>query len=118
MQMSILFAVVALVVLGIVSFRFSTRARRRGAWKIVGALAGIQVALQIAAMSIIVYLKQHRSSWFSPNTQYGASFILLITSWSTGVFVVVGLVGTGLAAHAGHKWAAGKRGYHPIPDAH
>lgn len=45
MQLSIVFAVVALVVLGIVSFRFSTRARRRGAWKIVGALAGVQGTL-------------------------------------------------------------------------
>lgn len=42
MQMSIVFAVVVLVVLVVVSFRFSTRARRRGAWKIVGALTGIQ----------------------------------------------------------------------------
>ncbi|KAG8693329.1 hypothetical protein FRC09_010582 [Ceratobasidium sp. 395] len=71
MQMSVVFAVITLIALSIVSFRFSTRARRRGAWKIVGALTGLQ-----------------------------------------------GLVGTGFAARAGHKWAAGKRGYHPIPDAH
>jgi len=68
-------------------------------------------------MAIVVHLKQNRSSWFSLNTQYGASFILVIISWCTGVFLVVGLVGTGFAAHAGYRWAAGKRGYHPIPDA-
>ncbi|KAG9090085.1 hypothetical protein FRC07_012189, partial [Ceratobasidium sp. 392] len=102
----------------IVSFRFSTRARRRGAWKIVGALTGLQVALQIIAMAIIVHLRRTRPGWFSDNTQYGASFILLVISWSISTLLVIGLVGTGFAARAGHGWAAGKRGYHPIPDAH
>ncbi|KAG8696288.1 hypothetical protein FRC08_007254 [Ceratobasidium sp. 394] len=118
MQMSIVFAVITLIVLSIVSFRFSTRARRRGAWKIVGALTGLQVALQITAMAIIVHLRRTYPSWFSNNTRYGASFVLLVVSWSISTILATGLVGTGFAARAGHKWAAGRRGYHPIPDAH
>ncbi|QRW11449.1 hypothetical protein RhiLY_10448 [Ceratobasidium sp. AG-Ba] len=118
MQMSVVFAVITLIALGIVSFRFSTRARRRGAWKLVGALTALQVALQIAAMAMIVHLRRTYPGWFSSNTKYGPSFILLIVSWSISTLLAIGLVGTGFAARAGHKWAAGKRGYHPIPDAH
>jgi len=118
MQMSVVFAVVTLITLGVVSFRFSTRARRRGAWKIVGALSGLQVVLQIAAMAIIVHLRRTHPAWFGNNAEYGASFILVIIVWSTSVILIVGLVGTGFAARAGHRWAAGKRGYRAIPDAH
>ncbi|KAG8735717.1 hypothetical protein FRC12_017949 [Ceratobasidium sp. 428] len=117
MQMSVVFAVITLIALSIVSFRFSTRARRRGAWKIVGALTGLQVALQITAMAIIVHLRRTRPGWFGDNARYGASFVLLVVSWSISALLAIGLVGTGFAARAGHKWAAGKRGYHPIPDA-
>ncbi|KAF8728356.1 Golgi transport complex subunit 5, partial [Rhizoctonia solani] len=118
MQMSIVLEVVVLLVLFVVSFRFSTRARRRGAWKVIGALTGLQVALQILTMAIVVHLRRTRPRWFHDNTEYGASFILLVIAWSVGFLLMVGLVGTGFAARAGHKWAAGKRGYHPIPDAH
>ncbi|EUC58330.1 3-beta hydroxysteroid dehydrogenase/isomerase family containing protein, putative [Rhizoctonia solani AG-3 Rhs1AP] len=118
MQMGIVLEVVVLLVLFLVSFRFSTRARRRGAWKVIGALTGLQVALQIATMAIIVHLRRTRPKWFDDMTQYGASFILLVVAWSVGFLLMVGLVGTGFAARAGYKWAAGKRGYHPIPDAH
>ncbi|CAE6400348.1 unnamed protein product [Rhizoctonia solani] len=118
MQMSIVLEVVVLLVLFLVSFRFSTRARRRGAWKVIGALTGLQVAPQIATMAIVVHLRRTRPGWFDDKTQYGASFILLVVAWSVGFLLMVGLVGTGFAARAGHKWAAGKRGYHPIPDAH
>ncbi|CAE6497584.1 unnamed protein product [Rhizoctonia solani] len=118
LQMSIVLEVVVLLILFVVSFRFSTRARRRGAWKVIGALTGLQVVLQIATMAIVVHLRQTRPRWFDDNTQYGASFILLVVAWPLGFLLMVGLIGTGLAAHAGHKWAAGKRGYDPIPDAH
>ncbi|GAB1524419.1 hypothetical protein RhiTH_007573 [Rhizoctonia solani] len=118
MQMSIVLEVVVLLVLFVVSFRFSTRARRRGAWKVIGALTGLQVALQILTMAIVVHLRRTRPRWFHDNTEYGASFILLVIAWSVGFLLMVGLVGTGFAARAGHKWAAGKRGYYPIPDAH
>ncbi|KAJ1300515.1 hypothetical protein OPQ81_005328 [Rhizoctonia solani] len=118
MQMSIVLEVVVLLVLFVVSFRFSTRARRRGAWKVIGAITGLQVALQITTMAIVVHLRRTRPGWFDDNTQYGPSFILLVIAWSMGFLLMVGLVGTGFAARAGHKWAAGKRGYHPIPDAH
>ncbi|KAF8750759.1 Golgi transport complex subunit 5 [Rhizoctonia solani] len=117
-MMSIVLEVVVLLVLFVVSFRFSTRARRRGAWKVIGALTGLQVALQILTMAIVVHLRRTRPRWFHDNTEYGASFILLVIAWSVGFLLMVGLVGTGFAARAGHKWAAGKRGYYPIPDAH
>jgi len=43
------------------------------------------------------------------------SFYLNVTSWTMDVLLIAGLVATGFAARAGHKWAAGRRGYYPIP---
>jgi len=114
-QLSLIFAFVALVALAVVSFRCSTRARRRSAWKVVACLVGLHAALQIVAMSIVAHLLRTSKHRFYEGTRLNTSFYLNVTSWTMDVLLIAGLVATGFAARAGHKWAAGRRGYYPIP---
>lgn len=46
----------------------------------------------------------------------GTSYVLNAVDWIFGIFIVFGVVTTGLSADAGHRWAAGNRAYRPIPD--
>ena len=48
----------------------------------------------------------------------GTAYVLNTVSWAADILIVLGVVVTGLAADAGHKWAAGNRAYRPIPDHH
>jgi len=114
---SVVFALAGLVVLIIVSSHLSTRARRRGAWKLVTGATFVHAALQITTMAIVLRLfitEQYRFP--DPNTKLYVSFWLCVTSIIISLLLTVGLAYTGLAARAGHKWAAGRRPYEPIPD--
>lgn len=44
----------------------------------------------------------------------GTAYVLNVFSWLFDVLIVIGVVVTGIAADAGHKWAAGNRAYTPI----
>jgi branched-subunit amino acid transport protein len=46
----------------------------------------------------------------------GDSFFINLGSWILDVLISIGVATTGLAANAGHAWAAGGRAYRPIPD--
>ncbi|KZT56152.1 hypothetical protein CALCODRAFT_497718 [Calocera cornea HHB12733] len=114
---SVVFALAGLVVLVICSSHLSTRARRRSAWKWVTGATFVHAALQITTMAIVLRLfitEQYRFP--DPNTKLYASFYLCLTSILISLLLTAGLAYTGLAARAGHKWAAGRRPYEPIPD--
>ncbi|KZO92585.1 hypothetical protein CALVIDRAFT_303332 [Calocera viscosa TUFC12733] len=114
---SVVFALAGLVVLVIVSSHLSTRARRRGAWKWVTGATLVHAALQITTMAIVLRLFITEQNRFpDPNTKLYASFWLCVTSIIISLLLTAGLAYTGLAARAGHKWAAGRRPYEPIPD--
>lgn len=59
------------------------------------------------------YLQGVVSQFIQP--MLGTAYVLNTVSWIFDVFIVVGIVATGLAADAGHAWAAGNRAYRSIP---
>ncbi|KAF8515451.1 hypothetical protein JB92DRAFT_2914810 [Gautieria morchelliformis] len=114
-QLSLVFAAAALVSLLVVSTGFSTRSRRRTAWQGVAALTGLHGALQIITMAIIVCLHSRSAYPLFGEAKLSTSFYLSTISWSLDVFIIAGLLYTAFAAKSGKRWAAGRRGYQPIP---
>jgi len=112
-QLSSVFAVAAVVSIFAAAL---SRARRRKMWEIVATLIGLRAACQILAMSLIVHLWR---TWDYPafrNANLSSSFFINLASWILDVLISIGVAATGLAANAGHTWAAGGRAYRPIPD--
>jgi len=112
-QLSVIFATAALLALTLANI--STRARRRTAWKIVSSLVAFHGLLQITTMALVAQLLRSYPANFAQGTHLSISFWLNTTSWVLDVLLVVGLVTTGIYAEKGHRWAAGRRPYHPIP---
>jgi len=113
-QFSLVFAAAGLVTVTLANI--TTKKRRRRAWRIVSALVGAHGALQIVAMAIVVSLLHHFPQYFAHGTTFSTSFILNIISWVIDLVLAAGLVITGIYAKKGHRWAAGRRPYRPIPD--
>jgi len=85
-------------------------------WEIVATLVGLRAACQIVAMSLIVHLWR---TWdYAPfeNANLSSSFFINLSSWILDILISIGVAATGLAANAGHAWAAGGRAYRPIPE--
>ncbi|KZT41431.1 hypothetical protein SISSUDRAFT_1059373 [Sistotremastrum suecicum HHB10207 ss-3] len=110
-QISLGFIVAALLALTVGGM---TRERRRSQWKFVAALMFCHSVLQILTMSLVVHLWR---TWDYPPFEYtnlSVSFYLNLASWAFSLVIVGALIITGIAADAGHKWAAGNRAYRPI----
>ena len=50
----------------------------------------------------------------SNGVDIGVAYVLNTLSWIGDVFIMFGVVTTGISADAGHAWAAGNRAYRPI----
>lgn len=113
-QLGATFAVVGLV--AILSAGLS-RARRRSLWKVVSGLIALRTICQIIAMALIIHL--WRTAAYEPfeSAELSTSFYINLSSWILDLFITFGIVITGLAAEAGHPWAAGGRAYRPILDS-
>ena len=44
----------------------------------------------------------------------GLGYILHAISWALNVVIVLAVIGTGISADSGNRWAAGSRAYQPI----
>jgi hypothetical protein len=44
----------------------------------------------------------------------GLGYILHTVSWVSNVVIVLAVIGTGISADSGHRWAAGNNAYQPI----
>lgn len=112
-QLGIWFLSAALLVTTLANL--STRSRRRSAWKIVASLIGVHATFQITSMSLVISMHRSFPSFFARGAYFSVSLWLNIVSWILDILLVTGLVVTGLYAEKGHRWAAGRRPYHPIP---
>ncbi|PAV19019.1 3-beta hydroxysteroid dehydrogenase isomerase family containing [Pyrrhoderma noxium] len=92
----------------------STRSRRRRVWRGIAGLQALHASFKIVAFGIITHLyAKSRHPYFEfarPSTAY----VLNTLSWIGDILIIFGVVTTGLAADAGHAWAAGNRAYRPI----
>ncbi|KAF8305173.1 hypothetical protein DL93DRAFT_2089749 [Clavulina sp. PMI_390] len=113
-QLSLVFAAGALVTITLANI--TTKKRRRTAWIIVSALIGLHGLFQILTTGLVIHLLHHSSRNFPPSTRYSTSFWIHILSWALDVVIASGLLITGIYARKGHRWAAGRRPYRPIPD--
>jgi len=99
--------------LGII-FGASTRSRRRRVWTAVVGLVALQAAFKIVTFGMISHV--YRLSYL-PAFEYAApgfGYVLYTFSWIFDLFVIAGVVTTGLSAKAGYTWAAGNRSYSEI----
>ncbi|KDQ57626.1 hypothetical protein JAAARDRAFT_35318 [Jaapia argillacea MUCL 33604] len=110
-ELGVGFASVALVA---ILFGISTHSRRRRIWRAVASLVALHAGLQIVAFSLItdVYHKSEYPGF--KHARPSTSYVLNVVDWAASLFVVGGVVVTGISADAGHKWAAGNRAYQPI----
>jgi len=107
-ELSVVFGAAAL--LGII-VGVSTRSRRRRVWRAVAGLETLHAAFKIVAFAIVTDV--YRQALF-PSFEYAqpsTAYVLNTISWIADVFIIVGVVTTGLSADAGHEWAAGNRAY-------
>jgi len=113
-QIGLVLATLALFTLMLVVI-VSSRAGRRNAWKFISVLVGLHGVLQITAMGLVTGIHGFHLNHFARNTKFGISYWLNTTTWVLDMIVIAGLAVTGIYAEKGHRWAAGRRPYHPIP---
>ncbi|KAI0793212.1 hypothetical protein C8Q75DRAFT_749328 [Abortiporus biennis] len=95
-------------------FGVTTHSRRRRIWRAVAALVALHASLQLAAFTLITDTYRYNKY---PSFEYarpGLAYILNVLSWAFGILITFGVLVTGVAAHHGHRWAAGNRAYRPI----
>ncbi|KAF8335902.1 uncharacterized protein EI90DRAFT_3014497 [Cantharellus anzutake] len=113
-QLGLVLVMVALFTLMIVNI-VSSRARRRNAWRFVSFLVGLHATVQIVALGLVTGMSEKYAKYFSSGAHFNISYWFNVTTCVLDTFVIIGLVVTGIYAEKGHRWAAGRRPYHPIP---
>jgi len=103
----------AAAALGLV-FGVTTHSRRRRVWKAIAGLVVFQVAFKIVPFAIVTDLYRHNALWTFEYGTPSTAYFLNLTSWVADVFILIGIVVTGIAADAGRSWAAGSRAYREI----
>ncbi|EPQ57014.1 hypothetical protein GLOTRDRAFT_110389 [Gloeophyllum trabeum ATCC 11539] len=110
-ELSIGFAVTALLA---IVFGVSTHSRRRRIWRAVAGLVAVHAILQIVAFALITdAYRKSRYAGFE-HARPSTAYVLNMVDWLLSIFIVFGVVTTGISADAGHRWAAGNRAYQPI----
>ncbi|KAI5117783.1 hypothetical protein M0805_000426 [Coniferiporia weirii] len=112
-ELGVVFGAAALlaVLIGI-----STHSRRRRVWRGIAGMQVFHAAFKIIAFSIITHLYNTSRHPFFEFARPSTAYVLNTISWVADVFVIIGVLATGLSADAGHAWAAGNRAYRPIED--
>ncbi|TDL26140.1 hypothetical protein BD410DRAFT_784183 [Rickenella mellea] len=91
-----------------------TRSTRRTMWKSVAGFITLQACLQIVTFAIVTDI--YRNVRYQPfdYARPSVGYVLNTVSWVANVLLALVVVVTGLAAEAGHSWAAGNRSYRPL----
>ncbi|XP_006461088.1 hypothetical protein AGABI2DRAFT_221555 [Agaricus bisporus var. bisporus H97] len=110
-QVAIGFGAVSLLA---ILFGVTTGSRRRRIWGVVSWLVLFHAICQLTAFAIITH--NYDTAEAFNQARPGTGYILNIVSWVSGFLIALGVVATGLSAASGHKWAAGNRAYHTIPE--
>ncbi|THH08374.1 hypothetical protein EW145_g2753 [Phellinidium pouzarii] len=92
----------------------STRSRRRRVWRGVAGMQALHAAFKIVTFGIITHLYSRSRHPYFEFARPSTAYILNTLSWLCDIFVIIGVLTTGLSADAGHAWAAGNRAYRPI----
>jgi len=110
-ELGIVFGAAALlaVLIGV-----STRSRRRRVWRAVVGLQALHGGFKIVAFGIITHLYSRAHHPYFDFARPSTAYVLNTLSWISDVLIIFGVATTGLAADAGHAWAAGNRAYRPI----
>ncbi|PPQ98615.1 hypothetical protein CVT24_003948, partial [Panaeolus cyanescens] len=107
----------AAVSLAAILFGMSTHSRRRRIWKSVVVLMILQgqPTNRLRWLVLVSFVSRNPQTWVLTRPTYtGAAYVIQTVSWISTVFITAGVMGAGLSADAGHRWAAGNRAYRPL----
>ncbi|GLB37067.1 hypothetical protein LshimejAT787_0401180 [Lyophyllum shimeji] len=106
----------AAVTLVAIAFGVTTHSRRRRIWRVVAGLVLLHFAFQVAAFGIVTDMYRRNEYPTFEHARVGPAYIFNVLAWILSLLVGVAVITTGVAADKGHRWAAGRRPYHPISD--
>ncbi|KAF8798722.1 hypothetical protein BYT27DRAFT_7202846 [Phlegmacium glaucopus] len=110
-ELAIGFASVSLVA---ILFGVTTHSRRRRIWRAVSGLVLFQAVCQISTFALITEMYYNSNYPSFKQARPGIAYVLHTISWILSILISFCVLWTGVAADAGHQWAAGNRAYHPI----
>ncbi|KAI0062895.1 hypothetical protein BV25DRAFT_1803088 [Artomyces pyxidatus] len=94
----------------------STHSRRRRIWRAVAGLVACQALFPMITFAVVTDLYRTSRYVGFEYAHFSTGYYANAAAWVASVFVMFGVIWTGIAADKGHKWAAGNRAYRRIED--
>jgi len=102
------------VVLVTVLFGATSRSRRSRTWRTVAGLLFLTALCQVSVFLLVTDLYNKSAFEGFDRARPGPGYIFHAVSWVLNVVIALAVIGTGISADSGNRWAAGSHAYQPI----